>query len=247
MKPYISIVIPAYNEVDNLKKGSLEQVNNYFKDKEYRYEVLVVDDGSSDETVEVVKKKIVGFKNFRLIEMSHAGKALTVMNGLLLTEGEYAVFTDMDQATPINQIEKVLPKFKQGFDIVIGARSGRKGAPFIRKLSAWGFSMIRNIFLGLPFIDTQCGFKAFNRRSIELIFPELIKRWEAKKISGVAVNAGFDVEMLFVARKKGLKIADVAVEWQYVESERVPFLKNAFEATVDVLNIRINDILGKYD
>ena len=169
----ISIVIPAYNEEKNLKRGVLDTVKKYLNELKVEYEVLIVDDGSSDQTKEIVKKIISENHKFKLIENSHGGKAIAVMSGMEKALGDIVLFTDMDQATPINQLDKFLPMFENGFDIVIGSRTGRKGAPFIRKLSAWGFSILRAIILGLPFKDTQCGFKAFNKKAVDKIIPKI--------------------------------------------------------------------------
>ena len=243
----LSVIIPAYNEAKNIGNGSLEEVYEYLKRQTYPWEVLIVDDGSSDNTISLVAKQIKDKAGFRLMENSHGGKAITVMTGLLSSCGEVAVFTDMDQATPLNQIEKLIPKFEEGFDVVIGSREGRKGAPLVRKLMALGFSLLRSLILGLPFPDTQCGFKAFNRKAIEEVFPELLKRWEGMKARKAAVNAGFDVETLFLARKKGLKIAEVLVDWRHVGSERVQAINDSIEALHDVLRIKVDDLRGKYD
>ncbi len=244
--PKLSVIIPSYNESENLKKDVLRNVYNYLSRQDYSYEVLIVDDGSTDETVDIVKEKIKSFKNFKLLQNSHGGKAITVMTGLVKSHGDIALFTDMDQATPINQIEKMFPKFDEGFDIVIGSRHGREGAPILRKLAAWGFALLRNLILGLPFSDTQCGFKAFNRKSIEIIFPDLLKKWQSVHVKGAAVNAGFDVEVLFIAKEKGLKIAEVDVDWHYVGTERVQIIKDSLDAIGDMIRIRWNEIQGKY-
>lgn len=243
----LSVIIPAFNESRNLRFGVLDQVDGYLKKQNYQYEVVIVDDGSTDDTVGILKQQIKDKWGFRLIENPHGGKAITVMTGLLESKGKIAVFTDMDQATPINQIENLFPKFDEGYDIVIGRRSGRKGAPLMRNLMSVGFAILRNIILGIPFPDTQCGFKAFNRSAIQIIFPQMLKKWKNLKVSGVAVNAGFDVEMLFLAKKRNLKITDAFIEWHYVGSERVPVLKSSIEAIKDMVNIRLNSLLGKYD
>lgn len=242
----LSVIIPAYNEAENLHSGALDSVFEYFKNQKYPYEVLIIDDGSTDQTVKLVEDIIKNKPGFKLVKNPHGGKAITVMSGLLSSSGEIALFTDMDQATPINQIEKFFPKFEQGFDIVIGSRHGREGAPAIRKLMGWGFSVLRKLFLGLPFNDTQCGFKAFNRKSVDLIFPELLESWKKIRASGAAVNAGFDVETLFIAQKKGLKIAEVLVDWRHVGTERVQAVRDSLEALKDMVRIKINDIQGKY-
>jgi dolichyl-phosphate beta-glucosyltransferase len=247
MKTKLSIVVPSYNETIELKRKAIEDIDSYLKKQDYTYEVLIVDDGSTNDSVPVVKEYIKNKKNFKLIENPHGGKALTVMSGMLLAEGEIALFTDMDQATPIDQIEKFIPKFEEGYDIVIGARKGRKGAPLIRKIAAWGFATLRNLILGLPFSDTQCGFKVFNKQARDEVFSKLKTEWSKAKAKGAAVNAGFDVETLFLAKKKGFKIADVEVNWHHVQNEKqVQIVRDSIEALKDMLRIRLNDIQGKY-
>ncbi len=252
----LSIIIPSYNEQANIKKGVLEGVENYLENLSsakggpasgWEYEVLVVDDGSSDSSVELIKKQIQKSKKFKLIQNKHGGKAIAVLTGMESSIGEIVLFTDMDQATPINQLDKFFPKFDEGFDIVIGSRTGRKGAPFVRKLAAWGFSIMRGIILGLPFKDTQCGFKAFNRDSIEKIVPKIKKEWGVVHFKGGAVNAGFDVELLYLAKKYGFKIAEEPVEWNYVDTERVQVVKDAAAAIYDMIRIRVNDLKGNYN
>ncbi|MBI2086517.1 glycosyltransferase [Candidatus Daviesbacteria bacterium] len=242
----LSVVIPAYNESANLKNGVLDKVCLFLQKQKFDYEVIIVDDGSVDSTKEIIKKNIVKNKRIKLIENSHGGKAIAVMTGMLKSEGEIVLFTDMDQATPITQISKFTPKFAAGFDIVIGSRQGRKGAPIIRKMAAWGFSLLRGIILDLPFSDTQCGFKAFNRASIAKIIPKIKNEWGILHFKGGAVNAGFDVELLYLAKKYGFKIAEVTVEWNYVDTERVQVIKDALAAIYDMFKIRINDLKGKY-
>lgn len=242
----LSVVIPSYNETVNLKKGVLGDVESYLQELKVDYEVIIVDDGSSDDSVDLIKKYISQNEDFKLIQNPHGGKANAVMTGMLEAKSEIVLFTDMDQATPISQIEKFLPKFERGFDIVIGSRRGRKGAPLIRKLSAWGFSVLRGIILGLPFKDTQCGFKAFNKGSVLKIIPKIKNEWGVVHFKGGAVNAGFDVEVLYLAKKYGFKIAEVEVEWNYVDTERVQVIKDALAAIYDMFRIRWNDLLGKY-
>jgi len=243
----LSVIIPGYNEEKNLKKGVLDEVYNYLKGVDYEYEVLIVDDGSKDRTREIVKEQIKGKKGFRLIENPHGGKANTVITGLLLAEGEIALFTDMDQATPLPEIEKFLPKFEEGADVVIGKRSGRKGAPLSRQIAAWGFAFLRNLILGLPFKDTQCGFKAFNKLAREAIFPKIKDDWGVVHTGGGAVNAGFDVEVLFFAKKLKFNIKEVEVEWLHPGTSQVRVIKDSLAAIYDMFRIRLNDISGKYN
>lgn len=243
----LSVIIPAYNESDNLKKGVLDDLADYLDKNLKNYEAIIVDDGSSDNTINLVQDFTKKNSKFRLIRNNHGGKAIAVMTGLLNSNGDIGLFTDMDQATPISEAHKLLQYLDKGYDIAIGSRSGRKGAPLIRKLMAFGFGLIRTIILGLPFKDTQCGFKAFNRQSINEIFPDLLKRWHKHlEKKGAAVNAAFDVETLFIAKKKGFRIKEVGVEWHHVGSERVQVIRDSLEAVIDILKIRINDILGLY-
>lgn len=242
----LSVVIPAYNEEHNLKRGVLDGVRKFLDEKLGEYEVIVVDDGSTDQTKGIIKKFLSSHKKFKLIENLHGGKAIAVMTGMMAGKGEIILFTDLDQATPINQIEKLIPKFEEGFDIVIGSRSGRKGAPLVRKLSAWGFSLFRGIILGLPFKDTQCGFKAFSKAAVDKIIPKIKSEWGVVHFKGGAVNAGFDVELLYLAKKYGFEIAEVPVEWNYVDTERVQVIKDALAAIYDMFRIRWNDLSGKY-
>lgn len=242
----VSIVIPSYNEPPKIKIDALKQIDSFLKKQTYPYEVVIVDDQSTNGTVEVVAQEIKKYKNFKLIRNKHGGKAITVMTGLLASSGAVAVFTDMDQATPIDQLDKLLPKLGEGYDIAIGSRTGRKGAPFIRKLTAVGYQVIRTIILGLPLKDTQCGFKAFSRHAIEIIFPDMLTRWRSKHVEGSAVNAGFDAEFLLIAKNKNLKIAEVPVEWHHVGTKNIRILKDSWEAIVEMVNTRWSDLKGDY-
>lgn len=240
----LSVVIPAYNEAENLEKNVLDEVYEYLSKQGYSYEVIIVDDGSKDSTISIVKEQIKNKENFKLIENQHGGKAITVMTGLLVSKGEIALFTDMDQATPIRELGKLIREFEEGFEVVIGTRQGRKGAPLIRKFYVLGNTLLRFLLLGIT-TDTQCGFKAFSRNAVDTIFPHLLRRWKKLSAGGAAVNAGFDMETIFVAKKKGFKIKGVPVEWHYVGTERVG-VSAAIEAVLDLIRIRVNDLQGKY-
>lgn len=242
----LSVVIPAFNEEKNLQDGVLDEVDNYLRDQKYHFEVLIVDDGSADRTADLVEKIIKNKPIFKLIRNPHGGKANTVITGMLEAVGDIVLFTDMDQATPINQIEIFFPMFEKGFDIVIGSRGGRKGAPLIRKFNAWGFSLLRNIILGLPLTDTQCGFKAFKQAAAQLVFSKMQQMRKRASITGAALNAGFDVELLYYAKKNKLKITEVPVDWHYVGTPRFRLFHDALEALKDMFKIRLNDWKGLY-
>ncbi len=245
---FLSVVIPSYNEMANLQKGVLDKVEHYLSKQKYSYEVIVVDDGSNDGSTEFEEKFAKENSKFRLLKNQHLGKAGAVTAGMLFAKGEYALFTDMDQATPIEELEKILP-FVTKYDIVIGSRnSTRKGAPFSRLLMAKGMMVLRSVIVGVQGInDTQCGFKLFRNEVAKDLFFKLQNFHHGyKKISGSSVKAGFDVELLFLAQKMKFKIKEVPVDWLYVETRRVSPIKDSVEALEDLFRIKFNDILGKY-
>lgn len=247
---FLSVVIPAYNEESNIRTGALAGVYEYLKDKNYGWEVIVVDDGSSDKTAQMAQEFVRKHKEFSLLKEPHRGKAGAVIAGILKARGEICLFTDMDQATPIDQIEKLLPMFKQGFDMVIGSRKGREGAPLVRKAMAYGFSLLRYLVLRLPYPDTQCGFKAFTREARDKIFRRLTIFTPTPKLlvrgHGASVTAGFDLETLYIARKLGLKVAEVGVDWHHKEGTKVNPIKDSWEGLRDLVRVRINALLGRY-
>lgn len=245
-KPYLSVVIPAYNEEANVKQGALDSVYDYLKEQDYSWEVLVVDDGSKDKTAKLAKEFAKRKVNIRVLEEPHRGKGGTVIRGVLSADGKYVIFTDMDQATPVNQIEKVLPKFEEGYDVVIGSRAGRKGAPLLRKAMAYGFSLLRLMILRLPFKDTQCGFKGFTKEAAQKIFKRLEVFKKTEEVEGASVSAGFDLEVLYIARKLGLKVAEVPVVWRHKEGTKVNPIKDSWEGLRDLICVRINALKGDY-
>lgn len=243
-KPYLSVVIPAYKEVDNLERGVLTTVSTYLRKQPFTWEVVIVDDGSPDKTATVIESKIKKLKNFRLLKEPHRGKGGTVIAGVLAAKGEIVLFTDMDQATPIAELKNVLPKFKEGYDVVIGSRSGRKGEPFARQIMAYGFMVLRTLILRLPYKDTQCGFKAFTRVAAQKIFRSMMLFSEKQQSTGV--TAGFDLELLYIARKKGLRVAEVPVYWEHVGSVRVNPIKDSLLGLKSLVQVRMNALSGKY-
>lgn len=245
----LSVVIPSYNEMANLQKGTLDKVLTYLSRQKYDFEIIVVDDGSTDGSREFVEKFAKGNKKVRLIEGKHSGKAGAVTSGVLASKGDYVLFTDMDQATPIEEIEKLLPHILKGFDVVIGSRQGqRKGAPWTRKIMAKGMIVLRSVIVGIPNIkDTQCGFKLFTKKAAKEIFEKVDKVHKGfKTIKGSSVTAGFDIEVLFIAESMGYKIKEVNVVWLYVETRRVSPIKDSIEGVADLFRIKRNILSGKY-
>ena len=246
MKPFLSVVIPAYNEEENIKKSVLEKVWEYLSKQKYSWEVIVVDDGSTDKTSQLALRFAKKYNEFNVLKESHRGKGGAVIAGMLAAKGEIVLFSDMDQATPINQLEKLLAKLNNSYDIAIGSRTGREGAPFIRKLMAYGFMILRTLVLRLPYKDTQCGFKAFKRPAADKIFRKMKIFSEKSATKGSSVSAGFDLEILYIARKLGIKVAEVPVEWSHQEGTKVNPIKDSWEGFRDLIKVRVNSLLGRY-
>ena len=247
-KPYLSVVIPAYNEETNIRLGALDKVSRYMESRKYRWEVVLVDDGSTDGTNNLLDEFARVTQGFRIIHNPHQGKAATVITGCLAALGDIVLFTDLDQATPIRETEKILPWLDRGFDVVIGSRRGkREGAPLTRIAMARGFMWIRSLILGLYGIsDTQCGFKAFRQDTANKIFGRLHLYGNSHNVQGSMVTAGFDIEVLFLAKQLGFRIKEVPVEWHYVETRRVSPLKDSWQGLMDIIRIRLNSIRGLY-
>lgn len=251
-KVFLSVVIPSFDEMANLQKGILDKVEHFLSKKKYSYEVVISDDGSKDGSVEFVEKFIKENPHFRLIKNSHLGKAGAVTKGMLDAKGKYRLFMDMDQATPIEEVDKLLPYFdpsNAGYDIVIGSRnSKRKGAPWTRILMARGMMMLRRFLVGVKGIsDTQCGFKMFKSETADTLFSKVHDLHQGfQKVAGSSVDAGFDVELLYLAQKMKYKIKEVPVDWLYVETRRVNPIKDSIGGLLDLVRIKINDIRGAY-
>lgn len=247
-KVFLSVVVPAYNEEINLKRGVLDSVYEYLKQKKFTWEVIVADDASKDNTAKIVEgyqSKHPGFK--LLTQPVNLGKGGNVIAGMRKAKGEIVLFTDMDQSTPIEEFDKFLPYFEKGYGIVIGSRSGRPGQSLLRKAMSKGFVILRNIILRLPYKDTQCGFKAFKNENVEKVFSRM-KIFGKKPRSGKgSVTAGFDLEALYIARKLKIKVAEVPVDWhEYGERDEKSPIRDSWEALIDMIKIRLNALTGVY-
>ncbi len=244
----ISLIIPCFNEELNIQKGVLDKIGNFTKDDNHFNEIIIVDDGSTDNSKKIIKEKYLKlFPKFKLIENSHQGKAFAVITGIKNAISDWVMFTDIDLATPIEETEKLI-KFIPQYQIIIGSRnSTREGAPLIRKIMAKGFILIRNFFIGLKGIkDTQCGFKLFEKKAALRIINNLKVFHKKRKVKGSSVSAGFDLEFLFLASKYKFKIKEVPVIWKHVETKNVNFIKDSLETLKDIIKIKINDLKGLY-
>ncbi len=237
---YLSVVIPAYNEEKRIKKTLLE-VDKFLSDQNYAYEIIVADDGSSDGTVKLVKNLKENIKNLIVINnKENHGKGYVVRQGLTEAKGKYRLFMDADNATTIDQVQNLLPFFKEGYNVVIGDRDLKesqikKHQPFYKEaLGDMGNLLIR--VLAVPGIkDTQCGFKCFSARFVEEVFPKLkINRW------------GFDIEILALAKKFDYKIKTVPVVWINDEKSKVS-MGGYVNTLKELFQIKWNMILGKYN
>ncbi|HSA84247.1 MAG TPA: glycosyltransferase [Patescibacteria group bacterium] len=245
----LSVVIPCYDEMANLQKGVLDKVAHFLNKKKIMYEVIVVDDGSKDGSVEFLKQFVKDNPNFQLLKGDHYGKAGAVTRGMLEAQGDLVLFTDMDQAVPIEDLDKLLPYFDEGYDVVIGSRGiVRKGAPWTRLLMSRGMIFLRKLIVGLPNInDTQCGFKMFTRNAAQELFSKLTKLHKGfHVIGGSNVAAGFDVELLYLAEKCDYSIKEVPVKWLYVETRRVNPVFDSIEGLRGLFRIRRKALLGVY-
>lgn len=245
---YLSVVIPAYNEETNIRLGSLDKVSRYLEKQNYSWEVIIADDGSDDGSPKLLDSFARTNRGFRVLHEPHRGKAGTVVTGVAKAQGDIILFSDLDQATPLNEIEEFLPWFEKGYDIVIGSRNRRReGAPLTRVVMARGFMILRSLVLGMKRItDTQCGFKAFKHSVAKEIFSKLKLYDTSQEVTGSMVTAGFDIELLYIAGLLGYKIKEVPVEWHYVETRRVSPIKDSIQGLLDIIRIRLNAWQGKY-
>ncbi|MFH1280068.1 MAG: glycosyltransferase [Candidatus Beckwithbacteria bacterium] len=244
----ISIVIPAFNESDNFNQGVLTQVADYLKENNLTWPVIVVDDGSTDGSNKNIKTWVEKQPNWTFIQNSHQGKAATVKTGVFAVKTKYTLFTDFDQATPIGEVKKLIPFLGKGCQIVIGSRevqgSTREKEPALRHLMGKVFNFVVQLFAIRGIHDTQCGFKLFNTKVAKELFNSL-KIYQPKNEKH-AFTGAFDVELLFIANKRKIKIAEVPITWHHASTTRVSPIRDSIRMFFDVLRIRLADILGAY-
>lgn len=249
-KPWLSVVIPAYNEEERLP-STLEAIAAHLQTQSFPWEVLVADDGSEDGTAEAVKAMMPAVPNLRLLRLEHRGKGFAVREGILKARGEIVLFTDADLSTPIEELHKLLAAIEAGAAVAIGSRqiagARRLAEPLHRHLMGRVFNYLVQA-LAVPGIqDTQCGFKAFRASAAHDIFTRLrLYAQDAPVVRGSRVT-GFDVEVLFVARKLGYTVAEVPVTWRHDRRSKVNPMVDAYRMFLDVLRVRANYIMGRYD
>jgi len=249
----ISIIVPCYNEENNLKRGVLQEMQSYLENCKFEYEVIICNDQSTDQSLSIIKEFTKNNPKFTVYDFPKGGKPGAIWNGIQKAKFPYLLFTDMDQSTPLREIEKLLPYIEEDCDIVIGSRgSSREGNSTIRKIGSIIFSAIRNLLLQTNIHDTQCGFKSMKSTIAKKIFPELevIKKIQSGK--GWRVTA-YDVELLFIAQKNNFTIKEVPVSWKNEDTSQTKgdadarYLKESRQMTEEVWRIFINNLTGKYE
>lgn len=237
---FLSVIIPAYNEEKRVL-STLSKICAYLFTKDFPYEIIVVDDGSTDNTLQMVKNFASSDNHIViLINEQNSGKGYSVRKGMLSARGEYVFFTDADLSTPIEEIEKCLPYLINGYDVVIGSRS-MPGAdilvhqPWYREKMGKIFNFMVNMVLLKGIIDTQCGFKGFKREAVKTVFNRC-------KIDGFS----FDVEALYLSRKYNFKIKEIPIRWENSPLSKVSPIKHSLQMFKDLIGIKIKDLKGDY-
>jgi|SRR5579884_2419279 dolichyl-phosphate beta-glucosyltransferase len=238
--PKYSIIIPAYNEGARLG-ATLDRVLSYVASHGWHAEVLVVNDGSSDNTAELVRTHAQANPILRLVENpGNHGKGYSVRNGMMKANGQVLLFTDADLSAPIEQANKLFIAVESGADVAVGSRwlepdLQAQRQSLVRQFYGRSFNLVLRILLGLRFKDTQCGFKAFRRDAAQKLFPmQTIEGW------------GFDAELLYLADRLGMKVEEVPVVWSDAAGTRIHPLRDGLKMIAEVLRIRWNALTGKY-
>jgi glycosyltransferase involved in cell wall biosynthesis len=235
-----SFVIPAYNEGVRLRP-TLHALIRHIQEQNWDAEILVVNDGSTDDTAQIVRKYGKAHPQVLLVENpGNRGKGFSVRNGMLHARGDICLFSDADLSSPITEAQKLFDAIAQGADIAIGSRwlqaeLQTERQPLYRQAFGRIYNLVLRVFLGLRFADTQCGFKAFRRDAAQRIFPlQRIERW------------GFDPEILFLARRVGLRVKEVPVLWAHSEGTRLHPFRDGLRMFLEVIRIRWYAIAGDY-
>lgn len=238
--PQYSIIIPAYNETARIGRA-LASVTECVRARKWDAEVLVVDDGSTDDTATIIAEWSQTHPEVRLIRNpQNRGKGYSVRNGMLRSAGEIVMFTDADLSSPIEEAELLFAAIDKGADVAIGSRwlIGKRivhKQPLYRRIFGRCFNALTRSIMRLPFADTQCGFKAFRREAAHIVFGlQRIERW------------GFDPEILFIARKRGLRITEVPVTWGHDERSRISYLRDGLQMLLELVFVRWSAVTGYY-
>jgi dolichyl-phosphate beta-glucosyltransferase len=235
-QPTLSIIVPAYNEEKRLP-STIDRLTLF----------IVVDDGSNDKTRDIVRAAMQHHSNLRLIANPHSGKAYTVRTGLIQARGAYALHADADLSTPPEEFIKLINALKAGNDVAIGSRAGRPGAPWYRLLMSATWSVLVSLVVVRGFRDTQCGFKAYRTPVARHVLQHtLLYNTPAQSLTTASVAAASDVEMLYIARKLGYKIAEVQLQWLHHDESKIRPMQDSIYAFAELLRIRWFALSGAY-
>lgn len=247
----ISIIIPCYNEENNLKRGVLNQVADYLAKATFKWEVIICNDASTDQSLKLASAFASAHPGFRVLDLPHGGKPSALYGGIQQAKHEWVLFSDMDQSTPLSEIEKFLPHLDK-YQVVIGSRgTARSGFSLIRRLGSKVFLTARRLVLLPQVIDTQCGFKAMKTDLARQIFPKLSAIITATTSSGWRVTA-YDIEMLFMASLMGKKIKEIPVVWHDEDTSTTKgnlgdrYRKESIQMLKEVLRVKKNHLRGVY-
>lgn len=235
----LSIIIPAFNEEARLP-GTLQEIFAYVRAKGLESEILVVDDGSTDGTAAAAKSLCAEFSGLRVLSnATNRGKGYSVRRGMREARGRLVLFTDADLSAPIEEAGKLFPAL-ESHDIAIGSRALDRSLIFahqsrFRELAGQFFNLLVRLILRLPFVDTQCGFKLFRREPCRIIF-------EQQRIE----RFGFDPELLYLARRHGLRAAEIPVRWAHSPATKVHMLRDSTRMFLDIFYVRWNALTGRY-
>ncbi len=234
----LSIIIPAHNEEQRLP-GSLDKIVAFLEEQDYEAEVIVVENASQDNTAGVVEEFVARYPLISMVREERPGKGLAIKLGMLAGRGEYLFFCDADLSMPIEEVARFLPPALDDYDVAIASRevegARRYGEPDYRHLMGRVFNFLVRLLTVPGFQDTQCGFKCFRRAVARDIFPyQTIEGW------------GFDVEVLFIAHKRGYRIVEVPINWYYMANSRVSPIKDTLMMLGELLKVRLNDWRGMY-
>lgn len=238
-RPLLSIIIPALNEERRLPP-SLEKIDAFLATQPFQAEIIVVDNGSKDRTADIVREYSATHPNVRLIQLSERGKGRAVKAGMLAAHGDFRFICDTDLSMPIEEVVKFLPPYTNGYDISIATREGKEAhridEPAYRHLMGRVNNWIIKIMAVRGFEDTQCGFKMFNRESAQDLF-------SVQQMNGI----GFDVEILFIAQRRGYKIREVPITWYFDPDSRMRLVQDSLNMLREIWEVRQNWRKGVYE
>lgn len=248
MKPYLSIILPSYNELKNIRRGVLEETYQFLQSYEKPWELILSDDGSDDGTNLALQEFSKKDERIKVLINQHKGKGPTVKAGMLKAQGSWRLFSDFDQSTPLREVRKLL-KYTNQYEVIFGSReivgAKREKEPFYRHLMGRGFNLVVQL-LAIPGIqDSQCGFKLFSEKAAEKLFSSL-HVYSGKFPRQDAFTGAFDVELLYLAKKYKIRLKEVPILWKHFQTNRVNPLRDSFLMFADIWRIKMADWTNKY-